>query len=376
MSQKPINPKDDLKHVTFDELGTKFPGLFGNKGQPELAKTARKVELVAGAVDGQQGLVPITKAFAPRDFIIFGLPHKPVKGGLYERRSGNTTYQLIGDPRLGLPFGQDRLIGIFLATAFQMLGRPKNNILCFKTPADILRLFHLSRNEEWESWHPGGSALRQLRASLARTIAATYLVHRTEVDPDLGVGQGTARYSLMSEYWLWFSEKDHPNQYSLWTSYIELDKKFAEDLRRHPVPINLDMVRALRTSTGALDLGLWQAWRSHGLAKAGRREARIEVFGRGGLLEQFGSVVKSERKMRQQLKEWHGLVKKAWPTCPNELTADGNTFCVRPAVAVPMEMDKRLKGRIGCWEDSTSPFDLKRLKGTDARKHPEEKPGG
>ena len=173
--------------------------------KPLSKQTTRRVKLLAGAVDAQQGLAPITKAFAPRDFVLFGLPHRRVEGAVYERQSGHTTFTILGDPRVGLPFGQDRLVGIFLATAFQMLGRPENNILSFKTPADILRLFRLARDQKWESWAPGGKELRQLRQSCARTIAATFLATQKLWSPELGSGEGKIRYQLMRRYRLWFS---------------------------------------------------------------------------------------------------------------------------------------------------------------------------
>jgi hypothetical protein len=183
----------------------------------------------------------------------------------------------------------------------------------------------------------------------------------------------------MSNYRLWFSTKVHPNQYSLWTSYIKLDSDFADDLRRHPIPINLDMVRALRSKTGAMDLGLWEAWRSHALTKSRQGEVLIEVFGQGGLLEQLGSGIGEEKKARQMLRRWHGLVKTAWTDCPNELTLDGNVLIIRAAEAQPMQMDERLRLRIGRWDDpSRSPFDRtwKKLPGVDLAEAPrlEEKP--
>lgn len=345
---------DDAKQLEFaGHFAERFPTLAGKK-EP----SKRQVEVVARRVDGQQGLAPITMGYAPRDFVIYGMPHKPVTGGTYRRSSGQLVYKIIGDESVGVPYGQDRIIGIFLATAFQMLGRPANNILRFKVPADILRLVHLPRDVDWDSWNPGGTMMAQLRQSLARTMEATYVVTTTAVDGGTGdAGEAKARYALMKRYSLWFSNKQHMNQHTLWPNIIELDSEFADDLRKHPVPINLDMVRELRTKTAALDLALWQAWRSYGC----RKETRINVFGPSGLLEQLGSKPKQANfKMRQQLKEWQREVKKAWPECPNELVA-GDEFVLRPASKkVPMAVDERLKGRLARWADGEvtkeSPF--------------------
>ena len=56
--------------------------------------------------------------FNSRPFVLCGLPlRRPPKDQLrYERRNGNFVLQVTGHPEFGLPFGQDRLVPIFLAT--------------------------------------------------------------------------------------------------------------------------------------------------------------------------------------------------------------------------------------------------------------------
>jgi hypothetical protein len=57
-------------------------------------------------------------AFTSRPFVLCGLPlRRPPSGTLlYERRNGHFKLQIIGHPEFGVPYGQDRLIPIFLAT--------------------------------------------------------------------------------------------------------------------------------------------------------------------------------------------------------------------------------------------------------------------
>ena len=56
--------------------------------------------------------------FASRPFVLCGLPiKKPASGQLlHERRNGQFSLQVTGHPSYGLPWGEDRLIPIFLAT--------------------------------------------------------------------------------------------------------------------------------------------------------------------------------------------------------------------------------------------------------------------
>ena len=104
--------------------------------------------------------------------------------------------------------------------------------------------------------------------------------------------------------------------------------------------------------------------------KSNRAQAEIDVFASGGLLEQLGSDVQAIPKARQLLRRWQKLVRAAWPGCPNELGPDGNVFIVRPADAVPMQYDTRLKGRIGRWDQSGSPFDLPLLREVEEGESP------
>jgi len=57
-------------------------------------------------------------AFSSRPFVLCGLPvRQPPQGQLlFERRNGRFLLQITGHPQYGLPFGQDRLVPIYLAT--------------------------------------------------------------------------------------------------------------------------------------------------------------------------------------------------------------------------------------------------------------------
>jgi hypothetical protein len=66
-----------------------------------------------------------------------GLPVRRPPAGqlLYERRKGHFVLQLTGHPDFGLPFGQDRLVPILLAT---MAVQQKSRIVRFRSGAEIL----------------------------------------------------------------------------------------------------------------------------------------------------------------------------------------------------------------------------------------------
>jgi hypothetical protein len=73
---------------------------------------------------------------ALRPLIMCGIPLRRLKESYYVRQSGPYTVELISSPLLGVPYGQDRLIPIFLAS---LDSHPKRSNAC------------LSAGNEWSS---------------------------------------------------------------------------------------------------------------------------------------------------------------------------------------------------------------------------------
>ena len=82
--------------------------------------------------------------FASRPFVLCGLPVRRLPKGqlLYERRNGRFTLQVTGHPEFGVPFGQDRIVPIFLAT---MAVRQQSPVLRFKSAAQMLETFGMQK---------------------------------------------------------------------------------------------------------------------------------------------------------------------------------------------------------------------------------------
>jgi hypothetical protein len=69
--------------------------------------------------------------FNSRPFVLCGLPMRRLPPGelLYTRRNGKVVLQITGHPEFGVPFGQDRIVPIFLATlAVQQKARRSGSI--------------------------------------------------------------------------------------------------------------------------------------------------------------------------------------------------------------------------------------------------------
>ena len=77
--------------------------------------------------------------------------------------------------------------------------------------------------------------------------------------------EGRGRYSRVSSFIadrheFWWDPK-RSNDSSLWESKIELGEKFFNEIVRNPVPINMNVLKALRKSPLGIDLYLWLNYR-------------------------------------------------------------------------------------------------------------------
>ena len=94
-------------------------------------------------------------AYSARPFVLCGLPVKrpPADTLIHERRNGRFLLQVTGHPHYGLPWGQDRLVPIFLAT---LATRQQSPRVTFPSAADMLDTFGMGQ---------GGSQYRRLIAA-------------------------------------------------------------------------------------------------------------------------------------------------------------------------------------------------------------------
>jgi hypothetical protein len=229
--------------------------------------------------------------FTSRPFVLCGLPlRRPPKSQLmYERRNGKFTLHLVGHPEFGLPFGQDRLIPIFLAT---LAVRQRNPVLRFKSGAEMLEMFGMQR---------GGKEYRRLVAGIER-IFGTTVYFRTEHSGSDAKLISRARFHFVSKTHIWFdrSSTDGPSL-SHRENIIALSHEFFEEVTAHPIPSDLEVIRLLAASPGALDLYLWLAYRTF----TAKGSQAIPLFGPHGLQAQLGCTEYSRpRRFRAMLAQW------------------------------------------------------------------------
>ena len=260
--------------------------------------------------DGNQSL-----GYTTRPFILCGLPVRrpPRDQLLYERRNGNFVLQLTGHPEFGLPFGQDRLVPIFLAT---MAVKQQSPTIRFRSASMLLEWFGLSK---------GGKEYRRLVAAFERIFGAT-IFFGTDTSRLTARLVHRARFSFLREANIWYNRNGRATE-SL-ENVVVLSEEFYAEALAHPIPADLEAVRMLASAPAVLDLFLWLTYRCF-VAKG---EEFVPLFGEWGLTHQLGSVEYSRpRRFRAMLDQWLATIRTLWPACPAKVSRDGRQLEIRKA---------------------------------------------
>ena len=183
-------------------------------------------------------------AFHARPFVLCGIPLRPLpKDQLaYKRRNGKFFLQIIGHPDFGLPFGQDRLIPIWVAT---LALRQKSRTIRFRSAAQILDFFRLPKD---------GRYYRRIAQGFQRIFAAT-IFFGTEDQPAGNHLIDWARFHFFDQIHLWFTEGKSFGSDSAChdRNTITLSEAFYCEIDQHRLPIEREVVIALANSPGVLD---------------------------------------------------------------------------------------------------------------------------
>jgi hypothetical protein len=218
-----------------------------------------------------------------------------------------------------LPWGQDRLVPLFLAT---LAIRQQSRVIRFRSAAEMLDTFGMQQ---------GGTQYRRLVAAFQRIFGAT-IFFGTDTQRQKAMVVHQARFSFMSEARIWYSR--HSDQETLpceFQNEIVLSDEFFREILAHPIPTDMEAAKALSCSPAALDLFTWLSYRCF-VAKG--RE-RVPLFGESGLVSQLGSADYSRpRKFRERLEGWLSLVRSMWPECPAVIDSNGTGLYVDRANAV------------------------------------------
>lgn len=262
-----------------------------------------------------------TLAFSSRPFVLCGLPVRrlPAHQFLYERRNGHFLLQITGHPEFGVPFGQDRLVPIFLAT---LAVQQKSQVIRFRTAAEMLESFGM---------HTGGKEYRRLVSAFERVFGATIFFGTDTFTGRASMVQ-RCRFNFMREAQIWYSrDPDQRTLSSEFENVIVLSDEFYQELTAHPVPNDLNAIRVLAAAPAVLDLFMWLSYRCF----TAKGVESIPLFGDFGLANQIGTTEYSRpRRFRAMVEQWLASIRALWPECPARISTDGQAIVLKHEPAV------------------------------------------
>ena len=238
------------------------------------------------------------RGFMARLLVLCSLPRtNPGNRHQYKRTNGPFTLYMNAVGGCKLPYGN--LPRLILAWVCSEAVRTQSRVLVLgKSLSGFMRALGV--------YSSSGEKHTRLRNQMKRLFGCTVsMIYEDE--------RGEARVSSLvadhTEFW-WNERK--PNESSLWESKIELGEKFFNEITRHPVPLDMNTLTALKRSPLGLDLYLWLVYRTFTLRAPLRLTWRL-------LYSQFGAhpskasdkfIVRNFRtKCLRELKK----IKLAWP---------------------------------------------------------------
>jgi len=246
-------------------------------------------------------------AFGARPFILCGLPIRQLPAGRlkYRRQNGKFCLEIIGHPEWGVPYGQDRLVLLYLATEAIRYQSP---IVWFRSGAQILVEWGMPTN---------GAHYKRLFEAFRRVFGSSIFFGTCDDGKYTQVWQ-CSRVHFFDSMKLWLSESGAKSGTK--DNCVTLSAEFWRELQQHPIPVDAEVVRLLARNPGCLDLYTWLTWRCY---KAKGLE-RVPLFGAYGLANQLGvQHFTRERKFRERINSWLKLVRLYWPDCPAQVSSNG-----------------------------------------------------
>ena len=128
----------------------------------------------------------------------------------------------------------------------------------------------------------------------------------------------TALVAELTDFW-W--NPKHPDQTGLWESKVRLSEAFFNEIIRHPVPLDMNTLTALKRSSLGLDLYLWLTYRTFTLRAPLRLSWRL-LYSQFGVNPARASDKFTVRDFRQNVLRELKKIKLAWPEL-NYATAKG-----------------------------------------------------
>ena len=238
----------------------------------------------------------------------------------YKRQNGPYTLIMFSSGDTKLPFGNlPRLLLAWVCT--EAVRTQSRELVLGRSLSKFMRTLGV--------YSSAGGVATRLRNQMDRLFNAhIQLIYKDER------GKATVN-SLIADRTAFWWNPTRPNEPTLWESKIELSEKFFHEIVSRPVPLDMNILKAMKRSSIGLDLYLWLTYRTFSL-KSPLRLSWRQIY------RQFGAapskaldkrtVLDFRRKVLRELKK----IKLAWPglnyaTAPGVLILWPSTPAIAPS---------------------------------------------
>ena len=279
---------------------------------------ADQVNQLVGASEADPDL-----GFMARLLALCSLPRtNPGRQLQYKRVNGPYTLIMTAVGQTGLPFGNlPRLLMAWLST--EAVRTQNRELVLGRSLAEFMRTLGVLSSDSG-----GASGVRtRLRNQMRRLFNAhVRLVYEDEH------GEQFISSAIADRGAFWWSAHKH-DQPSLWESKIYLGEAFFNEIIQHPLPLDMNILKALKRSSLGLDLYLWLTYRTFALRAPQRLSWRqlYRQFGAHPAKASDNNTVQAFRyKVLRELKK----IKTAWPDL-NYATAPGVLIVLPSTPTIP-----------------------------------------
>lgn len=251
-------------------------------GESRPSRRRRDLERItreAAAIEQSHALEAGALGYMARLLVQATLPHKdPGKGVCtFERSNGDFHLVVMAPPRIGLPWGKlPRVLLCWLAT--EAVRTRRRQIELGPNLSTFMReLGQMPTGGRW-------GTITRLRDQVRRLFSST--IRYSSTGPGRFEDSG---FVIASRTSLWWTPAE-PEQPDLFGSFVELSQDFFQTVIDRPVPVDLRVLRALRSPL-ALDIYCWLTYRNSYLQRP------VEIPW-SALALQFGAGYAEVRKFR------------------------------------------------------------------------------
>ena len=236
----------------------------------------------------------------------------------YKRTNGPYTLYMTAGGGNKLPFGSlPRLLLAWVST--EAVQTQSRELVLGKSLSEFMRALGLE---------PVGGVRTRLRTQMDRLFHASVQLIYEDEGNKAGISSFVAD---RTEFW-WNERK--PDERVLWESKIHLSEPFFNEIIRHPVPLDLNTLKAMKRSSLGLDLYLWVTYRTFALTRPLRLAwpHLYRQFDANPAKANTNDTVQNfRRKVLRELKK----IKLAWPglnyaTAPGVLILHPSTPAIAP----------------------------------------------